>query len=186
MSARLSTNARRRPERSRIGSPGADVARASGSGRSAETCSAWLHSTETWSTPSPTPSRTSDRAIARWAARRAYDLAGLSSVAWIFPALAALEREEELPPPFDDQARVWQLLFTDPNVPQTAVSPPGGGPRNASQQAMAVPALSGSAERIRCRAAIHALYAAAVSYGDEWPSLFDDLRQAFPASRRPG
>ncbi len=125
------------------------------------------------------------RAIARWAARRAYDLAGLSSVAWIAPALAALERGEELPPPFDDQARVWQLLFTDPNVPQTAVSPPGGGPRNASQQAMAVPALWGAAGTDPLRAAIDALYAAAVSSGDEWPGLLDDVRRAFPASRRP-
>ena len=125
------------------------------------------------------------RAIARWAARRAYDLAGLSPVAWIAPALAALERGEELPPPFDDQARVWQLLFTDPNVPQTAVSPPGGGPRNASQQAMAVPALWGATETDPLRAAIDALYAAAVSYGDEWPSLLDEVRRAFPASPRP-
>jgi hypothetical protein len=51
------------------------------------------------------------RAIARWSARHAYDAAGLSSLDWVAPAIGALERGDALPPPFDDRAKVWDVLF---------------------------------------------------------------------------
>lgn len=57
------------------------------------------------------------RAIARWATRRAFVEARLAEVEWITPALAAMDRGEPLPPPFDDDRRAWDLLLSDARVP---------------------------------------------------------------------
>lgn len=61
------------------------------------------------------------RAAARLAARRACEVAGLADLDWVAPALAALEAGRPLPPPFDDEQRVWQLLETDARVPSRVV-----------------------------------------------------------------
>ncbi|MEV0265134.1 hypothetical protein AB0I49_27870 [Streptomyces sp. NPDC050617] len=68
------------------------------------------------------------RAVARLAARRAYDVAGLAELDWAAPALAALDQGRPLPAPFDDRERVWDLINTDERVPQRTVRravPPG-------------------------------------------------------------
>ena len=121
------------------------------------------------------------RAIAQWAARRAYDAAGLSSVVWIAPALEAVERGEPLPAPFDDQGEVWRLFMTDERMPRTVIRLPGGGPDNVSQQAAAIPALFGAAESDPLRAAVDALHAAGLALGDESQSFFSDVRRLFLA-----
>ncbi|HSH58151.1 MAG TPA: hypothetical protein VK988_00630, partial [Acidimicrobiales bacterium] len=86
------------------------------------------------------------RAIARWSARRAYDAAGLSSLDWVAPALEALERGDALPPPFDDQAKVWDVLFGKDRVVHAEVVTGTEGPRRVSPQAAAVPALFSAEE----------------------------------------
>ncbi|MFF3122165.1 hypothetical protein ACFVRD_07265 [Streptomyces sp. NPDC057908] len=197
------------------------------------------------------------RAVARLAAHRAYTVAGLAHLNWVAPALAALEGGKPLPPPFDDQERVWELLESDPRAPQgtvgraipparqhapspsteedapqrrrvnfapsgTAEPPPtllegscptsapreggsrrlgrliatcqvGGEPQvsaqvvvtagrsplrepvKVSQPHMAVPALFGAAEADPLQAALDAVYAAIAAYGEDYPSLLDEV-----------
>lgn len=127
----------------------------------------------------------SQRAIARWAARHAWDAAGLSSLDWAAPALAAMERGEELPPPFDDQTRVWGLLIGNDrevrNVHVRTTGPPHIElPRNVDPQFAALPAIFAAADADPLAAAVDALYAAAVTFGDEHPLLLRELRAAFP------
>lgn len=58
------------------------------------------------------------RAVASLAARRACEAAGLIGVSWVAQALTALTERRPLPPPFDDTARMWETLRSDPQVPR--------------------------------------------------------------------
>ncbi|TBO60289.1 hypothetical protein EYS09_07500 [Streptomyces kasugaensis] len=57
------------------------------------------------------------RAVARLAARHACAAAGLTGLDWIAAGLTALAEGRPLPPPFDDEGRVWPALESDPRVP---------------------------------------------------------------------
>ncbi|MFI1582830.1 hypothetical protein [Embleya sp. NPDC020630] len=122
------------------------------------------------------------RAIARWAAHRAYALAGFADVDWIVPALAALDAGAPLPAPFDDPAEPWRRLFEDPNVPRTLITLPDGTTHNALQQAFAFPALLGAAEPDSLRAALDALSAAAYAHGTDHRAFLDEVRDPGPPS----
>ncbi|WP_244204133.1 hypothetical protein [Streptomyces africanus] len=61
------------------------------------------------------------RAVALFAARRACEAAGLTALDWVAGALTALSEGRPLPPPFDDDARMWETLATDPRVPDRTV-----------------------------------------------------------------
>ena len=124
------------------------------------------------------------RAIAGWAARRAYTLAGIATLGWVAPALAAAERGQALPPPFDDRARVWQLLHSDRRVPRTTVTPLRGGPGIKSQQHMAVPALFAAVHDDPLQAALDSLYAA-VAVGGSHRLLLDEVRRTFGVTSTP-
>ncbi|MFE3073093.1 hypothetical protein [Streptomyces sp. NPDC059247] len=50
------------------------------------------------------------RAVALLATRRACEVAGLSDMPWVVPALAALTEGRPLPSPFDDLDLMWQTL----------------------------------------------------------------------------
>jgi hypothetical protein len=119
------------------------------------------------------------RAIARWGARRAYAIAGLTDIAWIAPALAALDRGEPLPPPFDDDRRAWDLLWSDPQVPQTIVTTPDGTP-NFSQQALAFPTLTLAMADDPLGAAVDAIAAAMFAAGPDFGEVAVAARAAFP------
>jgi hypothetical protein len=122
------------------------------------------------------------REITRWVVRRAFVEAGLARVGWIAPALAALDRGEPLPPPFDDDGRAWELLLSDPDVPSTTVTSPDGWLDNCLQQAMAFPALMQAVEPDPLLAAVSALWSAAATFGQgRHTVLFTELRQTFPA-----
>ncbi|MEU0221402.1 hypothetical protein ABZ281_43105 [Streptomyces sp. NPDC006265] len=56
------------------------------------------------------------RAVARFAARLACEAAGLTALHWVAHALTALAEDRPLPPPFDDDARMWHALASDPAV----------------------------------------------------------------------
>ncbi|MEV3972938.1 hypothetical protein AB0K68_33190 [Streptomyces sp. NPDC050698] len=189
------------------------------------------------------------RAVARWAARRACEAAGLTALGWVTDALTALDEDRRLPPPFDDEARMWHALSSDPDVPDRTVGravppqrppfPPSSssadtvapwpeeaamsmvGPARAvarqlstppdpgadgvppscpapapepgqgglfvvlgppdpslrlSQPHMALPAVTGAASPHPLQAAVDAVYAAVVTYGEEWPALLAEVR----------
>ncbi|MFE6372763.1 hypothetical protein ACFVOS_34240 [Streptomyces sp. NPDC057833] len=61
------------------------------------------------------------RAVAVLAARRACEAAGLDGLDWVADGLTALAQGGELPPPFDDDARMWEALARDPRVPDRTV-----------------------------------------------------------------
>ncbi|MEV5440644.1 hypothetical protein AB0K80_32270 [Streptomyces sp. NPDC052682] len=61
------------------------------------------------------------RRVAVLAARRACEAAGLAGLDWVAGALAALAEDRPLPPPFDDGDRMWQVLNSDPRVPDRTV-----------------------------------------------------------------
>ena len=128
------------------------------------------------------------RAIARWTARRASDAAGLSSLEWVAPALAAVERGEALPPPFDDWGQAWARLLGDDVVVHNVhvrvehaddvdVSPP------IDRRAAAMPAIFAAADADPLRAAVNAVAAAVVTFGDDHARFLQDLRDAFPEVR---
>ncbi|WP_331769120.1 hypothetical protein OG948_35480 (plasmid) [Embleya sp. NBC_00888] len=100
------------------------------------------------------------REIARWAAHRAYALAGLADVDWIAPAL--------------------RRLLEDPNVPRTTITLPEGTTHNALQQAFALPALLGAAEPDSLQVALDALDAAAVTHGTDHRAFLDEVRDTWP------
>jgi hypothetical protein len=125
------------------------------------------------------------RTIARWSARRAYEVAGIADLDWVAPALRSLEQGGELPPPFDNRRQVWQQLSGDPRTPRTTVPSLDGRIPNMRQQAMAVPALFEAASPDPLDAALRALYAAAVTYGrDDYPALLEEVRGAHGLSKR--
>ncbi|MFH9008446.1 hypothetical protein ACH4E5_35065 [Streptomyces afghaniensis] len=61
------------------------------------------------------------REVALFAARRACEAAGLTALDWVVGALTALAEGRSLPPPFDDETRMWETLATDPRVPERTV-----------------------------------------------------------------
>jgi len=125
------------------------------------------------------------RAVARWAARRVYVEARLADVEWIAPALAALDQGEPLPAPFDDWRRVSDLVLSDHRVPHTVVTSLDGSSDNYHQQSMALPAVFAAGAPDPLRAALEALFSAANGFGhDRLPVLFAEARQAFPALTR--
>ncbi|MFB7088985.1 hypothetical protein [Streptomyces sp. NPDC056296] len=124
------------------------------------------------------------RRLARWAAHRAFTAAGLDDVDWITPALAALDRGEPLPAPFDDPRRAWERFFTDDRITRTASDAFDGCRGNPLRQVMAMPALRAAAEPDPLRAALDALFAAAVTHGTDYPALFAEARREFPALGR--
>lgn len=57
------------------------------------------------------------RAVALLAARRACEVSGLTGVAWVARALTELSEGRPLPPPFDDETRLWETLRDAPDLP---------------------------------------------------------------------
>lgn len=115
------------------------------------------------------------REVAIWATHRACAVALLDTVDWIAAALAAVDRGEPVPPPFDDASAAWHRLFNDPRVPRTVITTPDGTP-NCSQQAMALPALFAVAVADPLTAAVETVFCAAISHGPDHPRLLADAR----------
>jgi hypothetical protein len=125
------------------------------------------------------------RAIARWAARRAYKAAGLDTLDWVVPALDAADRGDPPPPPFDNPEDAFAMLLSDERVPTTLIRSLYGDSDNALQQAMALPALLAAVQSDPLRAALDAVFAAAATFGSHHRMLIGELRRAFPAATAP-
>jgi hypothetical protein len=116
------------------------------------------------------------RAVAAWAARRACEAAGLVTIDWIAPALAALDQGAPLPPPFDGDKDPWDRLRADPRVPSTTVTIPTGTP-NVSQQAIAFPTIRAAARQDPLAGTVDAVYWAALAYGEKHRDLLAAARE---------
>ncbi|MCR3754399.1 hypothetical protein LX88_008411 [Lentzea californiensis] len=122
------------------------------------------------------------RDIARWVARRTCVQAKLADVDWIAPALDAMDRDEPLPPPFDDGRVVRERLMTDERIPKTFVAGPHGKGDRYLQQAMALMAVYRALEEDPLRAVCDTLMAGVTTFGRlRHDLLFEELREAFPA-----
>lgn len=138
------------------------------------------------------------QAVARWAARRALEAAGLAHLPWVAPALKLLDSGFPLPAPFDnpvvptpsmsiEEYRAaydpahdpLDFMARDSTVVYTTVAAFDGGSMRHSRQHAALPALRGAAADDPLKAAMDALFAAAVSFGDQYSALFGDVRAAF-------
>ncbi|MDG9710856.1 hypothetical protein [Streptomyces sp. DH10] len=134
------------------------------------------------------------RAVAVFAARRACEVAGLTALDWVADALTAVAEGRPLPPPFDDEARMWQRLATDPRVPARTVGravPPERPPFRPSASAddpipqpqQAAPAVVGPAAAVvEAAAANSAMCAGAFTIGRPDPSVrMSQPHMALPA-----
>jgi hypothetical protein len=93
-----------------------------------------------------------------------------------------MDRGEPLPPPFDDQRRAFDRMLSDDQVPHTLVTSPDGRHDNYLQQAMAFTAVFSANEPDPLRAALDALWPAAICFGrPRLQELFIEARQAFAA-----
>lgn len=120
------------------------------------------------------------RRIARWAARRAFEAAGLAEVEWIAPALDALDAGEPLPEPFDGPGRAFDRALSDPRVPRSTVVIPAVPGQEISRQAVALPAITAAAEPDPLQGAVDAVCAAASSFGTESRAFLAEVRRTFP------
>ncbi|WP_338118790.1 hypothetical protein [Streptomyces cyaneofuscatus] len=142
--------------------------------------------------------------VALLSARRACEAAGLTDVPWVADALAALDAGRPLPPPFDDPARMWDALRSDPRVPDTSVleavpperppyQPPPPGPddpytvvetfprtpralHRISQPHYALPAVLAAAGPAPLIAALDAVWHALNTCGEHYPAFLDEIR----------
>lgn len=118
------------------------------------------------------------REIARWAAHRGCDVAGLSGVDWIARGLAELDRGLPFSPPLDDPRAARKLLTSDPQVPRTVVTRPDGA--RDSVEEMALLALLVGAEPDPLTCALLAVRGATGAHGPGWHDLLTEVRSVFP------
>jgi hypothetical protein len=122
------------------------------------------------------------RAIARWAARRAFTEAQLTQLDWVAPALAAMDRGEQLPEIFQEPWRAFDRAMNDDRVVHTVITTLDGRTDNFSQQSMALPAITAAYTEDPLEAAIDAVRVAVNTFGyGRDQEFFADLRQAFPS-----
>jgi hypothetical protein len=122
------------------------------------------------------------RAIARWAARRAFAEAQLTQLDRVAPALEAMDRGEELAEIFQEPRRAFDRAWNDGRVVHTVITTVDGRTDNFSQQSMALPAIAAAYTEDPLEAAIDVVRVAVNTFGyGRDQEFFADLRQAFPS-----
>ncbi|GAA4608237.1 hypothetical protein BJY16_006738 [Actinoplanes octamycinicus] len=135
------------------------------------------------------------RRIALWAARRAYQHAGIAQVPWLAPAWSALEHGEPLPAEYTDLATLRKQLMgergAETHHTEVRFEPhylPPMEPRELIARmlavpldpvSMALPALPAAAEPDPLRAALEAVWYAVTAHGSAADSFLADLRRSF-------
>jgi hypothetical protein len=141
------------------------------------------------------------RAAARWLARRAFEIAGLDRLDWVTPALDALDRGDPLPAPFTDLAAVFPLVLPsgarlgavavrgdatagrdDANAGRgdaTAGRGAGGPARRVHRPSFAVPAIFSAADPDPLRALVDTFSHAAATFDDRRAELVAELRERY-------
>jgi len=129
------------------------------------------------------------RAAARWLARRAFEVAKLDRLDWVRPALAALDAGTPLPAPFTDPAAVFPLVRPTgrsalqirfgsvkragaPHEPKTRVHRPS----------FAVPAIFSATDPDPLRALVDTFSHAAATFDDLRNELVIELRRRWLAA----
>jgi hypothetical protein len=134
-------------------------------------------------------------ALARWAAIRAFEFAGLAEQPWVAPALDSLREGLPLPPPFRDISTATERLisanlpaegnggpyppagFAADGRPSEAAEIFSGGPIN--RPFYALPAVFSATDPHPLVAAFQSLSHACSTYGGYADSLLSDARREF-------
>lgn len=125
------------------------------------------------------------RAIARWSARRAFAEAHLADLDWVAPALQGMDAGDPLPELFEDPGRAFNHAMTDDRVVHTVITTLDGRIDNFSQQSMALPAITAAYNADPLEAAIDAVRIASDTFGyGRHTAFITELRDAFPALQR--
>lgn len=120
------------------------------------------------------------RRIAAWGALRCLDVSGLSRLPEFSPAVAALRRNQRVPPPFDDAGDCWSL-YREVNPPRTSVPALLDGDGAVFAQDWALPTLLFSAHNDSLVAVLEVTACMAHVHGrDRYRQAFADLRTRFP------
>ncbi|RZU51312.1 hypothetical protein EV385_3127 [Krasilnikovia cinnamomea] len=130
------------------------------------------------------------RAVARWAALRALSIAELTDNPIVAPAVAALQRGEHPPFPFDEEA-VPDFGAIGDQVPDGVLVPrlpwfrdEPGGDRPQKRAVAALYAVTATNNSDSLGAALHTVETTATAYGgDEYGQFLADLWDAFPQLR---
>jgi hypothetical protein len=127
------------------------------------------------------------RAAARWLARRAFEIAELDRLKWVRPALAALDAGAPLPEPFTDLAAVFPLVrpagratFHIRLVNRAAGPPPSKA--RVHRPSFAVPAIFSATDPDPLRALVDTFSHAAATFDDRRDELVSELRRRWLAA----
>jgi hypothetical protein len=121
------------------------------------------------------------RAAARWLARRAFEIAGLDQLAWIRTALDAMDRGVSLPEPFTEPAAVFPLVRGSTTSARAVITRAGQPQpsRRIHRPSFAVPAIFSAMHPDPLRALVDTFSHAAATFGEQRDSLVSGLRQRF-------
>ena len=124
------------------------------------------------------------RTVARWAARRACENAGLTVLPQVVAALDAVDRGGALPAPFDREGGEWALIGDDPRVSDHLVVVDGMA--NCSGWHFTLPVIRQAVDDDALRAATETLWTAAFTAGDDERAgvLAAAAARFFPSSPR--
>ncbi|WP_124393479.1 hypothetical protein [Rhodococcus wratislaviensis] len=124
-------------------------------------------------------SPTTQRSIARWAARTAIERANLSNTQWVQDGLDAVEEHVALPAPFDGLFNARQRVETDPALRRLrARAKPALRNQQLGRQVFAVSSLTSAGAADPARAALDATYYAVVD-DEETRVLLGEIRSKF-------
>jgi hypothetical protein len=124
-------------------------------------------------------SPTTQRSIARWAARTAIERAGLGNTQWVQDGLDALEEQVALPAPFDGLFNARQRVETDRALRRLrARAKPALRNQQLSRQVFAVSSLTSAGAADPARAALDATYYAVVD-DEDTQVLVGEIRSKF-------
>jgi hypothetical protein len=127
------------------------------------------------------------RAAARWLARRAFEIAKLDRLDWVRPALAALDAGTPLPAPFTDPAAVFPLIrpagrgTVQISLVNRADAPPQSKTR-VHRPSFAVPAIFSAMDPDPLRALVDTFSHAAATFDDRRNELVSELRRRWLAA----
>ena len=122
------------------------------------------------------------RRVARWLARRAFELAELDTLDWVRPALEAMDHGEPLPAPFTNHAEAQALLLDGPTSTQAVVrlgNQERERARRIHRPSFAVPALFSAVAEDPLQALVDTFSHAAATFDDDRNELIDELRARF-------
>jgi hypothetical protein len=121
------------------------------------------------------------RQVAAWAALQCLQQAGLIGLPQLLPAVAALRRDDPVPPPFDESGHCWWVLG-QAQPPRTSVPVPPDGAYEQSPQDWAITTLFHSADKDSLVAVMEVVVCLAFGR-DGYRQAFAGLRKQFPQLR---